>query len=210
MKINSTLCLSIFYGIIFLSTGVQSQSFEQIYSEDINCINPSWSFDSRTFSVEKVSTETKKYKLLLGRVSGTGIGKSMVPIFKTKKQRGKKKKKKRERNAGWIIEDKRFTSLVVVKGENANIMKQADIPNKIDEISRDQIKVKPPSLGKGKKETSVFNRTKKKYRTKLLNGQPRYFTPIKDEDFYFITLASHNTILRSDIFEEEIQLINYT
>ena len=212
MRINSPLYLSVFYGILFLSARGQSQSFEQIYSEDLNCINPSWAFDSRTFTVEKVDNEKTEYKLMLGRVSDTGIGSPLEPVFKTKKQRGKKKKEERERNAGWINEDGGFISLVAVKGEYANVMKQIDIPVKINKIDRGQIVIYPEGqsledfdqMSDKKKQGNIFHESKKIVKTTLLNGHPKNFTPIKDEDFYFITLASQNTILKTNWYDEAI------
>jgi|TARA_B100001971_G_scaffold198462_1_gene208162 hypothetical protein len=195
MKINSPLYLSIFYGILFLSSGGQSQSFDQVYSENLNCINPSWAYDSRTFTVEKVEKE-EKYKLMLGRVSDKGIGSPLMPVFKTEKKRGKKKKEKKERNAGWINLDERAVYFMAVEGEKNQYMKQIGIWANIDEIDRDRhIKFY---------KSRLFQKTTDTDRKTLLNSQSRYFTSIKDGGFYFINLSNHNKILRAALPEKKI------
>jgi len=178
------------------------QQYELLYSNSINCLNPSWAYDSRTFTVEDLTDNN--YKLMLGRISDEGIGGRLLPIFNTKKQRGKQYKKRTERNAGWVKDDERFITLIAVNGGKDHVMKQIDIKTNNDNISREMIRITPPIKKQGGNQLGIFEYTQKNYKTELLSGQPRCFTPMGDKEFYFMNLASHNTILRTAIYEEEI------
>ena len=81
--INTIYSYRLTFSILFISAFVRPQSFgEPIFSKEINCINPSWSFDtSRTFTVERLYHGERK--LMIGRALADTV--LMIEANKTKK-----------------------------------------------------------------------------------------------------------------------------
>ena len=182
--------------ILFVIGFVRCQSFgEPIFSKNINCINPSWSFDStRTFTIE--SLDSKKNKLMIGRVIDDETITLIEVVKGKKKEKGKKYKKVREKNAGWIGEEGSESSLIMVTGED-----KTDREKTQRVFFTDNLEIPTKDVGN---YVDFSMHTHPKIKKENLRGQYKCFTTINNEDLYFMNLSDHDLIFRTVITDNKI------
>ena len=174
--------LTIIFCVIH-TAGVFGQIFESA-AEPVtgNFFNPSWAWDSETFSVVIGDDNSTRNKLMIGKVIEATGKIEIRQVFNEKKKKGpgSRQKVNIERSPGWIrdFNDPGAQLMLTIQGKDYQLKGIYVEPN---------LETMEPKNGLIKNKDKINT---------IIAGEPRSFT-LSDESLFFVSLADLTRIIRT-------------